>query len=85
MSNVKKMSIVKRMSNVKKMSIVKKMSNVKKISNFKKSKRWTTEEVHQKIEIDIIRFTHGDANFDVICEGHQSWSKILSANILRVS
>ena len=38
----------------------------------------------QKKEIDIMRFTHIDINFDVRYEGHQNHPKILSMNILRV-
>ena len=29
-------------------------------------------------------FTHINVNFDIKYEGHQNWSKILSADILRV-
>ena len=48
----------------------------------------TMEEVHththkKKTTIDTMKFTHIDINFDVTCKGHQSWSKILSMNILR--
>ena len=38
----------------------------------------------QKKQINIMRFTHIDVNFDVKCEGHQNCSKTLSMPILRV-
>ena len=37
----------------------------------------------QKEQIDIMRFTHIDVNFDVRYEGHQNCPKILSMDILR--
>ena len=41
-------------------------------------------EVDKKNQIDMMRFTHIDINFDVQYEGHQNWPKILSIDILRV-
>ena len=38
----------------------------------------------QKKEIDIMRFTHIDVNFDIKYEGHQNCSKTLSMHISRV-
>ena len=38
----------------------------------------------QKKQIDTMRFTHIDINFDVRYEGHQNCPKILSMDILRV-
>ena len=37
----------------------------------------------QKEQIDIMRFTHIDINFDVTYEGHQNCPKKLSMDILR--
>ena len=37
----------------------------------------------QKEQIDIMRFTHIDINFDVRYEGHQNCPKRLSMDILR--
>ena len=56
------------------------MSNCQK--DAKKSNTWTMEEVHKKI--DIMRFTDIDVNFDVTCESHEYWSKILYMDSLRV-
>ena len=36
----------------------------------------------QKQQIDMMRFTHIDINFDVRYEGHQNCPKILSMDIL---
>ena len=42
------------------------------------------EEVHKKKQIDMMRFTDIDVNFDVTHEGHQNRSKLLSMDILRL-
>ena len=48
------------------------------MSNVKKSNTWTMEEVQKKqkkIDIDLIRFTDSDVNFDVKYDGDQKPSK----------
>ena len=66
----KKMSICQ-----KDVKLSKRCQVVKKMSNVKKSNTWTMEEVHKKKQIDIMRFTHSDVNFDVTYDGDQKSSK----------
>ena len=68
----------------KRCQVVKKMSSCQKDVKCQKVKHIDYGGGSQKKEIDIMRFTHIDVNFDVKYDGHQNCSKTLSMHILRV-
>ena len=59
------------LSNVSKYQM---MLNCQKDVNLKKSNTWTVKAIH-----DV--HTYIDINFDILYEGQQNWSKILSLDI----
>ena len=64
--------------------VLKKMSSCQKDVKCQKVKHIDYGGGSQKKNIDIMRFTHIDVNFDATYEGHQNCSKTPSMHILRV-
>ena len=60
------------------------MSSCQKDVKYQKVKHLDYGGGSHKKNIDTVRFTHIDVNFDIKYKGHQNWSKILSMDILRV-
>ena len=54
------------------------------MSSCQKDVKCQTSGLQKRENIDTIRFTDIDVNFDITYEGHQNWSKILSLHILSV-
>ena len=94
----KRCQVVKKMSNIKKsnMQTIKEVHKKKALCGLRWFKLYVSRFKRcqiainlgygggsQKEQIDIMRFTHIDVNFDVRYEGHQNCPKILSMDILR--